>query len=91
MTTALALLDTRDVDLHHVNLRERRDHKRAHAIRSRLIWSVLAMVVLNGVVWGGAFAATRGLIDIKQIADQAWAWGSAWAAVANGTLDPASW
>ena len=39
----------------------------------RLRWAVVAMVLLNAVVWGG-------MIDVHQLVDQAWAWGAAWLA-----------
>ena len=54
--------------------------KRARAAIGRLRWAVLAMVLLNAVVWGGLIAAARGFIDVHQLADQAWALGSAWLA-----------
>lgn len=47
---------------------------------SRLRDAVVLMVLLNLVVWGGMVAATRGLIDVHQLADQAWALGASWLA-----------
>jgi hypothetical protein len=38
------------------------------------------MVLLNAVVWGGMIAAARGLIDVHQLVDQAWAQGATWIA-----------
>jgi hypothetical protein len=52
--------------------------KRARAALARLRWAVVAMVLLNAVVWGGMIATTRGLIDVHQLVDQAWALGAAW-------------
>jgi hypothetical protein len=46
----------------------------------RLRWAVVAMVLLNAVVWGGMIATARGMIDVHQLVDQAWAWGAAWLA-----------
>ncbi|KQZ26076.1 hypothetical protein [Caulobacter sp. Root1472] len=46
----------------------------------RLREAVLLMVLLNLLVWGGMVAATRGLIDVHQLADQAWALGAGWIA-----------
>jgi hypothetical protein len=53
-------------------------HKRVRAARGRLRWAVFLMVLLNAVVWGGMIAAGRGLIDIHQLVDQAWAQGAVW-------------
>ncbi|WP_165185741.1 hypothetical protein [Caulobacter soli] len=47
---------------------------------ARLRWAVVAMVLLNTVVWGGMIATARGMIDVHQMVDQAWAWGAAWVA-----------
>lgn len=47
---------------------------------ARLRWAVVAMVLLNAVVWGGMIATARGMIDIHQLVDQAWALGAAWMA-----------
>lgn len=55
-------------------------HKRARAVIARLRWAVVAMVLLNAVVWGGMIATARGMIDVHQLVDQAWAWGAAWVA-----------
>ena len=55
-------------------------HKRARAAQGRLLWAVTVMVLLNALVWGGMIAAGRGLIDIHQLVDQAWAQGAAWIA-----------
>jgi len=52
--------------------------KRARAAKARLREAVVLMVLLNLVVWGGMIAATRGLVDIHQLVDQAWAWGASW-------------
>jgi hypothetical protein len=54
--------------------------KRARAVVVRLRWAVAAMVLLNTVVWGGMIATARGMIDVHQLVDQAWAWGAAWLA-----------
>ena len=54
--------------------------KRVRAARGRLGWAVVAMVLLNALVWGGMIAAWRGLIDVHQLVDQAWAQGAAWIA-----------
>ena len=54
--------------------------KRARAANARLREAVVLMVLLNAVVWGGMFATARGMIDIHQLVDQAWAWGAAWMA-----------
>ncbi len=55
-------------------------HQRARAAHGRLRWAVVAMVLLNAMVWGGMIAAGRGLIDIHQLVDQAWAQGATWLA-----------
>ena len=55
-------------------------HKRARTVLARLRWAVAAMVLLNAVVWGGMIATARGMIDVHQLVDQAWAWGAAWLA-----------
>ncbi len=52
----------------------------ARAFVSRLRWAVAAMVLLNAVVWGGMIATARGVIDIHQLVDQAWALGASWMA-----------
>ena len=54
--------------------------KRARAALARLRWAIFAMVMLNIVVWGGLIASARGVIDVHQLADQAWALGAAWMA-----------
>lgn len=54
--------------------------QRARAANGRLREAVLLMVLLNLLVWGGMVAATRGLIDVHQLADQAWALGAGWLA-----------
>jgi len=54
--------------------------KRARAALARLRWAVAAMVLLNAVVWGGLIATARGMIDVHQVVDQAWALGAAWLA-----------
>jgi hypothetical protein len=54
--------------------------KRARAALARLRWAVVAMVLLNLVVWGGLFATARGMIDVHDLVDQAWAMGAAWLA-----------
>jgi hypothetical protein len=54
--------------------------KRARAALARLRWAVAAMVLLNLVVWGGMIATARGMIDVHQLVDQAWALGAAWLA-----------
>jgi hypothetical protein len=54
---------------------------RARLVIARLRWAVVAMVLLNAVVWGGVVATARGMIDVPQLVDQAWAWGAAWIAV----------
>jgi hypothetical protein len=54
--------------------------KRARAIDARLREAVVLMVLLNLVVWGGMVATARGLIDVHQLADQAWALGASWVA-----------
>ena len=51
--------------------------KRAHA---RLRWAVTIMTLLNLVVWGGMIATARGMIDVHQLVDQAWALSAAWIA-----------
>jgi hypothetical protein len=55
-------------------------HKRVRAAQGRLRWAVFLMALLNAVVWGGMIAAGRGLIDIHQLVDLAWAQGAAWIA-----------
>ena len=55
-------------------------HQRVRAAQGRLLWAVVLMVLLNALVWGGMIAAGRGLIDIHQLVDQAWAQGAAWIA-----------
>lgn len=55
-------------------------HKRARAAQARLLLAVTVMALLNALVWGGMIAAGRGLIDIHQLVDQAWAQGAAWIA-----------
>ncbi len=54
--------------------------KRARAFVGRLRWAVLAMLLLNTVVWGGMIAALRGLIDLHGLVDMAWTQGAAWLA-----------
>jgi hypothetical protein len=54
---------------------------RARLVIARLRWAVVAMVLFNAIVWGGVIATARGLVDIPQLVDQAWAWGAAWIAV----------
>jgi hypothetical protein len=54
--------------------------KRARAVIVRLRWAVLLMALLNAVVWGGMVATARGMIDVHQLVDQAWALGAAWIA-----------
>lgn len=54
--------------------------KRARAVLARLRWAVVAMLLLNAVVWGGMIATARGMIDVHQLVDQAWACGAAWLA-----------
>jgi hypothetical protein len=54
--------------------------KRARAALAPLRWAVVLMVLLNAVVWGGMVATARGMIDIHQLVDQAWALGAAWIA-----------
>jgi hypothetical protein len=54
--------------------------KRARAALAPLRWAVVLMVLLNAVVWGGMVATARGMIDIRQLVDQAWALGAAWIA-----------
>jgi hypothetical protein len=54
--------------------------KRARAFTNRLRWAIVAMVLLNAVVWGGMIASARGLIDLHGLLDQAWAFGAAWLA-----------
>jgi hypothetical protein len=54
--------------------------KRARAVVVRLRWAVMLMVLLNAVVWGGMIATARGMIDVHQLVDQAWAMGAAWLA-----------
>ena len=54
--------------------------QRARLVIARLRWAVMAMVLFNAIVWGGVIATARGLIDIPQLVDQAWAWGAAWIA-----------
>lgn len=55
-------------------------HKRARTALARLRLAVAAMALLNAVVWGGMIATARGMIDVHQLVDQAWAWGAAWVA-----------
>ena len=52
--------------------------ERARAQVDRLRWAVVAMVLLNGAVWGAMVGAERGLIDVHGLANQAWSWGAAW-------------
>ena len=52
--------------------------KRARAALARLRWAVTGMVLLNLVVWGGMTAERRGLVDVHQLVDHAWALGAAW-------------
>jgi len=54
--------------------------QRARAADGRLREAVVLMALLNLLVWGGMIAATRGLIDVHQLADQAWALGARWIA-----------
>ena len=54
--------------------------KRARAANARLREAVVLMVLLNLVVWGGMIATARGMIDVHQLVDQAWAQGAAWIA-----------
>lgn len=54
--------------------------KRPRARLGRLRWAVVLMVLLNLLVWGGMIAAVRGLIDVHQLVDQAWAQGASWVA-----------
>lgn len=54
--------------------------KRARAVDARLREAVVLMVLLNLVVWGGMIATARGLIDVHQLVDQAWAEGASWIA-----------
>jgi hypothetical protein len=54
--------------------------RRARAYVARLRWAVFAMMLLNAVVWGGMIAAARGMVDVHQIVDQAWAQGASWIA-----------
>ncbi len=54
--------------------------KRARAALARLRWAVVAMVLLNTAVWGGMIATARGMIDVHQLVDQAWALGASWMA-----------
>ncbi|SFJ03055.1 hypothetical protein [Caulobacter sp. UNC279MFTsu5.1] len=54
--------------------------KRARAANARLREAVVLMALLNVLVWGGMIATARGLIDVHQLVDQAWAWGAAWIA-----------
>jgi hypothetical protein len=54
--------------------------KRARAAQARLRWAIFAMVMLNAVVWGGMIATARGVIDVHQLVDQAWALSAAWIA-----------
>ena len=53
---------------------------RARAYEGRLRWAVFAMVLLNVAVWGGMIGAARGVVDVHQLTDQAWAQGAAWLA-----------
>ncbi|MFZ0268074.1 hypothetical protein [Caulobacter sp.] len=50
----------------------------ARVVVARLRWAVAVMVLLNALVWGGMIATARGMIDIRQLVDQAWAFGAAW-------------
>lgn len=54
--------------------------KRARAANARLREAVVLMVLLNALVWGGMIATARGMIDVHQLVDQAWALGAAWLA-----------
>ena len=54
--------------------------KEARVALARLRWAVVAMVLLNALVWGGLIATARGVIDIHQLVDQAWALGATWLA-----------
>jgi hypothetical protein len=54
--------------------------KRDRDAVARLRLAVAAMVLLNVVVWGGMIATARGMIDVHQLVDQAWALGAAWIA-----------
>lgn len=51
--------------------------QRARAADGRLRDAVVLMALLNLLVWGGMIAATRGLIDVHQLADQVWSWAAA--------------
>lgn len=53
---------------------------RARVALARLRWAVLAMVLLNALVWGGMIATARGMIDVHQLVDEAWALGASWLA-----------
>ncbi|KQY31015.1 hypothetical protein ASD21_08065 [Caulobacter sp. Root1455] len=52
--------------------------KRARGALAPLRWAVVVMVLLNALVWGGMIATARGMIDIHQLVDQAWALSAAW-------------
>lgn len=54
--------------------------KAARAARARLRWAVVAMLLLNLLVWGAMIATTRGMIDPHRLVDEAWALGAAWLA-----------
>jgi len=54
--------------------------KRARAANTRLREAVVLMVLLNAIVWGGMIATARGMIDVHQLVDQAWALGASWIA-----------
>jgi hypothetical protein len=54
--------------------------RRPRALQGRLRWAVVLMVLLNAMVWGGMIAALRGMVDVHQLVDQAWALGAAWIA-----------
>jgi hypothetical protein len=60
--------------------RATRADKRARAMDARLREAAVLMVLLNIIVWGGMIAAARGLIDVHQLVDQAWALGASWIA-----------
>lgn len=51
---------------------------RARVVIARLRWAVVLMVLLNALVWGGVIGTARGMIDIRQLVDQAWTLGAAW-------------
>jgi hypothetical protein len=54
--------------------------KRARAIDARLREAVVLMVLLNAIVWGGMIASARGMIDMRQVVDEAWSLGAGWIA-----------